>query len=66
MRGRHAVTLFSLVLEELVEEAGYHTVVKLFHLVGALAVKTLEALVRGDDINLPGGKRSEMYTDLAI
>ena len=45
--------LWLIVFEELIQITRYHTVVELFHLVGALAVKPFKAIVRGYDVHLP-------------
>ena len=52
--------------EELIEVAGYHTVVEFSYLVGALAIEAFEGGVRGDDIDLPGRERAEVSADIRI
>ena len=59
-------TRWLLVFEILIEIAGDHAVVELAHLIGLFAVEALEALVRGDDIHLPGGEGAEVAPDVAV
>ena len=59
---------FSLlaIFEVLVEKARYHPIIELFDLVGSFAVESLEALVAGDDVGLPGGKAAEVAADVTV
>ena len=60
------LSLSILIFEELVEVTGDHAVVKLSYLVGLATVELLKRGVRGDDVDLPGGKGAEVLADLLI
>ena len=56
----------SILLKILIQVAGEHTVIELADLVRAAAVEPLKALVRGDHVDLPGGKRCKMTAEVAV
>ena len=54
------------VFEKLIEITGAHAVVKLAYLICLSTVESLKLWVGCDDVNLPGGERLEVYSDLSV
>ena len=61
-----SLKLFTLGLKILIKVTGDHSVIELSYLVCAHSVEALKALVRGDDVDLPGGEGTEMPADIAV
>ena len=62
----HLRQLNLFILKELIKIARDHTVIQLLYLICSFTVESLKAVVRGDDVDLPGSERAEVHADVSV